>query len=126
MLIRRVAAVEGEEMISDDPEDEAFYLKPGRASHQICETCYLVLKPVIEQILCLVCHCLSALKRSASVEVNYVSLAFVNTPCDSLLAMSCSDPSLSITDNIVWQALTFGVTKRGAHLYRRVVGVGRQ
>ena len=29
LLIRRVAAVEGEEMISDDPEDEAFYLKPG-------------------------------------------------------------------------------------------------
>lgn len=29
LLIRRVAAVEGEEMISDDPEDEAFHLKPG-------------------------------------------------------------------------------------------------
>ena len=29
LLIRRVAAVEGEEMISDDPEDKAFYLKPG-------------------------------------------------------------------------------------------------
>lgn len=29
LLIRRVAAVEGEEMISDDPEDSAFHLKPG-------------------------------------------------------------------------------------------------
>ena len=31
LLIRRVAAVEGEEMISDDPEDAAFHLKPGGA-----------------------------------------------------------------------------------------------
>lgn len=30
LLIRRVAAVEGEELISDDPEDEAFHLKQGR------------------------------------------------------------------------------------------------
>ena len=29
LLIRRVAAVEGEEMISDDPKDKAFHLKSG-------------------------------------------------------------------------------------------------
>jgi hypothetical protein len=29
VLIRRVAAMEGEEMVSDDPEDEPFFIPPG-------------------------------------------------------------------------------------------------
>lgn len=29
VLIRRVAAMEGDEMVSDDPEDEPFFIPPG-------------------------------------------------------------------------------------------------
>lgn len=32
LLVRRIAAVEGEEMVSDDPEDTAFTLPSGMAT----------------------------------------------------------------------------------------------